>query len=99
MDRQKILLFISKESPLYQFTRRQVEVACDRAFGKHSEPVLEVIDIAENPEMAERYNIESLPTLCVGEKRFSGELTPEALASYLDVSAAPAADRPAANRH
>ena len=81
----KIMLFISKESAVYQFTRHQVEAACDQAFGKTSQASLEIVDIAERPELAEEYNIEALPTLVVGPKRFIGVPTPEMLAASLDI--------------
>jgi len=89
MESVKILLFISKESAVYQFVRHQVEAAVEKAFGKKIDPVLEVIDIAENPELAESYNIEALPTICVGDRRFIGTPTPEVLATCLSLAVAP----------
>lgn len=70
---------------MYHFIRHQVEAACEQAFGKSHEVALQVIDIADSPELAEEFNIEALPTLIVGHKRFIGTPTPEMLASYLDV--------------
>ncbi len=85
MEPLKILLFISKESAVYNFTRRQVESACANALdGKGA--VLEVVDIAENPEMAERYNIEALPTLIVGTRRYIGAPTAEVLNTCLGLN-------------
>lgn len=75
-DQRKILLFVSQESAVYNFVRRQVEVACSQETGV----ALEIIDIAEHPELAEQYNIEALPTLIVGDKRFVGQPTAETLA-------------------
>ncbi len=83
MPAQKIILFISRESAVYHFIRHQVEAAFDQVFGLKHSAKLEVIDIAEHPELAEEYNIEALPTLIVGDKRFIGNPTPEVLASCL----------------
>jgi len=87
MTPNKILLFISKESAVYHFVRHQVEAAFDQAFGVKHRTALEVVDIAEHPELAEEYNIEALPTLIVGQKRFVGNPTPETLASCLSEAA------------
>ncbi|MFA6604352.1 MAG: circadian clock KaiB family protein [Patescibacteria group bacterium] len=78
-DKRKILFFVSQESAIYNFVRRQVEVACSQEPGMD----LEIIDIAEHPELAEQYNIEALPTLIIGDKRFVGQPTSETLAICL----------------
>ena len=83
MSTQKIILFISRESAVYHFVRHQVEAAFDQVFGLKHKAMLEVVDIADHPELAEEYNIEALPTLIVGDKRFIGNPTPEILASCL----------------
>ncbi len=83
MSSRKIILFISRESAVYHFVRHKVEAAFDQVFGLKHQTRLEVIDIAERPELAEQYNIEALPTLIVGDKRFIGNPTPEMLASCL----------------
>ena len=83
MKRLDILLFISRESATYHFTRRQVEDACTNAFGESWHVNLKMIDIEENPELAEKYNIEALPTLIVSGKRFVGTPTPDILASCM----------------
>ena len=33
----------------------------------------EVIDVMENPDMAEKYKVDALPTLIIGDKRFIGQ--------------------------
>lgn len=80
-----ILLFISKESATYHFTKRQVEIACSSALGKEV-PQVKVIDISEHPEMAEQYNIEALPTLIVGGKRYIGAPTAALLSTCLGLA-------------
>lgn len=80
-----ILLFISKESATYQFTKRQVELACSQALGKDV-PQVKVIDISEHPEMAEQYNIEALPTLIVGGKRYIGAPTASLLSTCMGLA-------------
>jgi len=86
-ENRKIILFISRESAVYSYVRRQVELACERAGGA----VLEVVDIAERPEMAEQYNIEALPTLIIDDKRFVGSPTQEILEAGLKNSSGGAA--------
>jgi protein-disulfide isomerase len=80
-----ILLFISRESATYQFTKRQVEMACDQALGA-SAPAIKVIDIADNPDLAEKYNIEALPTLIVGDKRYIGAPSQDLLNTCLGLA-------------
>jgi hypothetical protein len=82
-EQVRLLLFVSKESAVYRFTRRQVEFAVQEMFGKGADVDLEIIDIEEQPELAEEHNIEALPTLVYGRKRLVGAPTPEALASWL----------------
>jgi len=84
----EVLLFISRESAIYSFTRRQIEDACAKAWGRHGESPLEVLDIEDNPDLAEEYNIEALPTLIIGSKRFIGVPTQEMLSTCLQFSGA-----------
>ena len=86
MKRLDILLFISRESATYHFTRRQVEGACENVFGESWHVNLKVIDIEENPELAEKYNIEALPTLIVSGKRFVGTPTSDMLAACMGLA-------------
>jgi len=81
-----ILLFISKESATYHFTKRQVEIACSNALGAKAVPPVKVIDISEHPELAEQYNIEALPTLIVGAKRYIGAPTAALLATCMGLA-------------
>lgn len=82
----RILLFISKESATYHFTKRQVEIACENALGAKGVPRVEVIDISEHPELAEQYNIEALPTLIVGAKRYIGAPTAALLSTCMGIA-------------
>lgn len=81
-EKDKVLLFVSRESATYGYVRRQVEAACgpsERATGLE----IETIDIADRPDLAEKYNIEALPTIIIGAKRFVGAPTQEFLAACL----------------
>lgn len=89
MSNESILLFISKESATYHFTRRQVELACEQALGPANAPKIKVIDIAEHPELAEEHNIEALPTLIVGNKRYIGTPTTDMLATCMGLAPKP----------
>ncbi len=90
-----ILLFISKESATYHYTRRQVEAACAGVSGK---PTVKVIDIAEQPEMAEKYNIEALPTVVIGSRRYVGTATSEVLSSCMGLNKTGSAGAAAAKK-
>lgn len=79
----KILLFVSRESATFGYVRRQVENACGPRADR-SGLAVEVIDIADRPDLAERYNIEALPTIIIGSKRFVGAPTQEFLTACLD---------------
>jgi hypothetical protein len=76
MENREVILFISKESATYHYTIRQVEDACSQAQLKACTHHLKIIHIEDDAEAAERFNIEALPTLIVGERRFVG--TPNA---------------------
>lgn len=81
-----ILLFVSKESATYHFTKRQVELACTQALGAGNAPEIKVIDITDHPELAEKHNIEALPTLIVGNRRFIGSPSPEILKTCMGLA-------------
>lgn len=88
-----ILLFVSKESATYHFTKRQIELACAQALGAASAPTVRVIDISERPELAEEHNIEALPTLIVGGRRFIGAPSSEMLATCMGLARRGAGDK------
>lgn len=82
MEPFAIHLFISRESATYHYVKRQVEIACTKAFGE-THYRLRVIDIAERPDLAEKNNIEALPTVVIGGRRFIGAPDPETFADFL----------------
>ena len=81
MDSGEAVLFVSRESATYHFTVRQVEEACSRAHEHEPEcrHKLKVVHIEDDPEAAERFNIEALPTLIVGRRRFVGTPTADSI--------------------
>lgn len=81
MGESEVLLFVSRESATYHFTVRQVEDACSKAHENMPDcgRVLRVIHIEDDPEAAERFNIEALPTLIVGRRRFVGTPTADSI--------------------
>ncbi len=83
MPRQTIMLFISTESPTHSFARRQVELACQRAFAGACPAEIKTVDVGLHAELAEKYNIEALPTVIVGERRIIGIPELERLSEYL----------------
>jgi len=85
MKRSEILLFISKESATYSYTRRQVELAYRDVFGRDGKAGLKVIDIEDQPHLAEEHNIEALPTIIIGDKRIVGTATRKTLATVMTV--------------
>jgi len=76
------MLFVSRESATFFYVKRQVEAACDLAFGPGRMRV-RVIDIADRPDLAEKHNIEALPTVIAGTRRFIGVPVAENLAAFL----------------
>ena len=86
MARTIIQLFISRESATYHFTRRQIELACEHALGHDDCPEIRIIDIADHPDLAEKFNIEALPTIIVGGKRYIGTPSPELLSTCMGLS-------------
>lgn len=79
MGNNEVLLFVSRESATYHFTVRQVEEACSKAHDSECHHVLKVIHIEDDPEAAERFNIEALPTLIIGRRRFVGMPTADSI--------------------
>ena len=66
-----IILFVSKHSlhfhlTVEEFNKLLIELQKVQPFTSS------IIDISENPEMAEKYKVDALPTLLVGSKRFIG---------------------------
>lgn len=77
-QKTKILLFISKSSIYFQVTMEEFQKLL-KALEKTQPFTSEVIDITEKPEMAEKYKVDALPTLIIGDKRFIGQPKAEAI--------------------
>ena len=43
----------------------------------------EIFDVSENPEKAEEYKVDALPTLIIGDKRFIGQPKAEEIAKLI----------------
>lgn len=70
--KRKILLFNSRNSFYFasgidEFREIIVSLSSLAPFD------IEVIDVTENPELAEKYHIDALPTLIIGNKRYIGQ--------------------------
>jgi hypothetical protein len=79
MSANEVLLFVSRESATYFFTVRKVEEACSKAHDASCKHELRVVHIEDDPEAAERHNIEALPTLIIGKRRFVGAPTADSI--------------------
>ena len=69
--KQQVQLFISQESATYHYVKSQVESYCRETYGE-SGFELTVIDVINRPDLAEKHNIEALPTTICDGKRFIG---------------------------
>jgi len=68
----KILLFISKSSIYFQTTMEEFQKLLKVL--EESQPFTsEIIDVNKDPEMAEKYKVDALPTMIIGDKRFIGQ--------------------------
>lgn len=68
----KILLFVSKSSIYFQTTIEEFQKLL-KALEEMQPFTSEVIDVNTNPEMAEKYKVDALPTMIIGDKRFIGQ--------------------------
>jgi len=69
---KKILLFISKESIYFKVTMEEFQTLLKEL--EILQPFnAEVIDVNEKPDMAEKYKVDALPTIIIGDKRFIGQ--------------------------
>jgi len=73
--KQEVILFVSRESATYRYVKSQVELHCGQAFGDDGYN-LRVIDVINRPDLAEKHNIEALPTTVCDGKRFIGTPRP-----------------------
>jgi len=69
---KKILLFISRSSIYFQVTMQEFQKLLQTL--EALQPFThEVIDVTEDPDKAEEYKVDALPTLIIGDKRFIGQ--------------------------
>ena len=66
----RALVFVSRWCPYCEFFKLVVE----KLKRRFPEVVFDIVDVEENPELAERYNVEMLPTLVLlnGDKVIGG---------------------------
>jgi protein-disulfide isomerase len=72
----KILLFISKDSIYFQVTMDEFNKLL-KALEEVQPFESEIIDVNDNPDMAEKYKVDALPTMIIGDKRFIGQPSAE----------------------
>jgi protein-disulfide isomerase len=72
----KIFLFISKDSIYFQVTMDEFKKLM-KSLEVLQPFESEIIDVNEDPEMAEKYKIDALPTMIIGDKRFIGQPSAE----------------------
>jgi len=68
----KILLFTSKGSIYFQVAMDEFQKLLKALEGVQPF-TYQVIDVTEQPELAEQYKVEALPTIVIGDKRFVGQ--------------------------
>jgi len=68
----KILLFTSKGSIYFQVAMDEFQKILAALEGVQPF-TYQVIDVTEQPELAEQYKVEALPTIVIGDKRFVGQ--------------------------
>ncbi len=81
-NKTKILLFISKESIFFQTTMDEFQKLL-KTLEKVQPFTSEVIDISEKPDMAEKYKVDALPTMIIGDKRFIGQPNSEKIVEVI----------------
>lgn len=80
---KKILLFTVKNSVYFSANIADFKKIIS-SLGKISPFEVEIVDVAEHPELAEKYRIDALPTLVIGEKRYIGRPTPQKAIEILE---------------
>ena len=66
-----VLLFTSKNSPYFQVSIDELRKIMEAL--EHIQPFTsQIIDVNENPELAEKYKVDAVPTIIIGDKRFIG---------------------------
>lgn len=80
---KKILLFIARDS-IYFSTNIDDFKKIVNALGKLGTFEVEIIDASKNPELAEKYKIDALPTIIINDKRYVGKPHPEKILEILN---------------
>ena len=83
-SKAKVELYLSRDSATYHYVRSQVGRCCELIFGNGNYQV-KVIDVLDRPDLAEKNNIEALPTIVCDGKRFIGTPQQERLLGFLGV--------------
>jgi protein-disulfide isomerase len=71
-----ILLFVSKSSLYFQTTMDEFQKLL-KTLEEIQPFTSKVVDVNEDPEMAEKYKVDALPTMIIGDKRFIGQPSSE----------------------
>jgi hypothetical protein len=77
-----ILLFISKSSIYFQTTMDEFQKLLT-ALEEIQPFKSEIIDVNENPDMAEKHKVDALPTMIIGDKRFIGQPSTEKIVQMI----------------
>jgi hypothetical protein len=82
---KEALLFVSKMSIFFQATLSEFEKII--AVLEKSQPFhTRVIDVDEEPDMAEKHKVDALPTLIIGNKRFVGRPNVDTIVPMIEKS-------------
>jgi protein-disulfide isomerase len=71
-EKTKILMFVSKQSIYFQTTKEEFQKIL-LELEKVQPFTSQIIDVNREPELAEKYKVNALPTLIIGSKRFIGK--------------------------
>jgi len=83
MEKKKIILFISKSSIYFQVTMQEFQKLL-QVLEAVQPFTSEVVDVMEDPEKAEEYKVDALPTLIIGDKRFIGQPKAEEILKLIE---------------
>jgi protein-disulfide isomerase len=83
MEKTKILLFISKSSLYFQTTMTEFQKLM-KTLEEVQPFTSEIIDVNAHPEMAEKYKVDALPTMIIGDKRFIGQPSTEKIMEIIE---------------
>ena len=82
MEETIVLLFVSNNSIYYQSSLDEFKLILSKL--EEIQPFKsEVIDVLKNPEKADEYKIDAIPTLIIGNKRFIGKPSAEKIIPHI----------------